>query len=161
MRTRPDLNLSNKDIRRARHISSSRPLVRSAAASRSLCVGNGRGCRLLRPQFSPHASITDMLAIPLLHLSRELHLPVAAGIASVRLLIIRRSTMRLPIMNPAELNDAQKPLYDDMKKGIEAHLKGFITIRDDGAFGAPWNPCTREPKFDKPVWELVKAIASN
>jgi len=69
--------------------------------------------------------------------------------------------MRLPIVSPAELNDEQKPLYDDMKEGIDAHFKGFINIRDDGALLGPWNPWLREPRFGKPVWELVKAIASN
>jgi alkylhydroperoxidase family enzyme len=48
-----------------------------------------------------------------------------------------------------------------MKKGIEAHFKGFINIRDDGALLGPWNPWIREPRFGKPVWELVKAVASN
>jgi alkylhydroperoxidase family enzyme len=68
--------------------------------------------------------------------------------------------MRLPILSPAELSDEQKPLYDDMKSGIEAHFKGFISIRDDGALLGPWNPWIREPRFGKPVWELVKAVAS-
>jgi hypothetical protein len=30
-------------------------------------------------------------------------------------------------VSPAELTDEQKPLYDDMTSGIEAH-KGFINI---------------------------------
>lgn len=68
--------------------------------------------------------------------------------------------MRLPIQNPTELNDEQKPLYADMKEGIQTSFKGFINIRDDGALLGPWNPWISEPKFGKPVWELVKAIAS-
>ena len=31
---------------------------------------------------------------------------------------------------------------------------------DDGALLGPWNPWIREPRFGKPVWELVKAVAS-
>ncbi len=69
--------------------------------------------------------------------------------------------MRLPIMNPAELSQDQKPLYEDMRSGIQDHFKGFVNIRDDGALLGPWNPWLRFPKFGKPVWELVKAVASN
>jgi 4-carboxymuconolactone decarboxylase len=68
--------------------------------------------------------------------------------------------MRLPIIPPAELNAEQKPLYEDMKQGIAASFQGFASIRDDGALLGPWNPWIHEPKFGKPVWDLVKAIAS-
>ena len=69
--------------------------------------------------------------------------------------------MRLPILDPKDLTDEQKPLYDDMRAGIKDHFKGFVNMRDDGALLGPWNPWVREPRFGKPVWELVKAIASN
>jgi 4-carboxymuconolactone decarboxylase len=69
--------------------------------------------------------------------------------------------MRLPIIPPAELNAEQKPLFEDMKQGIAKSFQGFVNIRDDGALLGPWNPWIHEPKFGKPVWELVKAIASN
>lgn len=69
--------------------------------------------------------------------------------------------MRLPILDPKDLSAEQKPLYDDMQAGIKDHFKGFVNMRDDGALLGPWNPWIREPRFGKPVWELVKAIASN
>ncbi len=69
--------------------------------------------------------------------------------------------MRLPILDPKELTAEQKPLYDDMRAGITDHFKGFINMRDDGALLGPWNPWIREPRFGKPVWELVKAMVSN
>jgi 4-carboxymuconolactone decarboxylase len=69
--------------------------------------------------------------------------------------------MRLPILNPSDLTDEQKPLYQDMRAGIDSHFKGFVNMRGDGALLGPWNPWLREPQFGKPVWELVKAIASN
>lgn len=69
--------------------------------------------------------------------------------------------MRLPILDPKDLSQEQKPLYDDMRTGIKDHFKGFVNMRDDGALLGPWNPWLREPRFGKPVWELVKAIASN
>jgi len=69
--------------------------------------------------------------------------------------------MRIPIQNPVDLTDEQKPLYQDMRKGIESHFKGFVNMRADGALLGPWNPWLSEPHFGKPVWELVKAMVSN
>ena len=69
--------------------------------------------------------------------------------------------MRLPILDPKDLSAEQKPLYDDMRAGIKDHFKGFVNMREDGALLGPWNPWIREPRFGKPVWDLVKAIASN
>jgi 4-carboxymuconolactone decarboxylase len=70
-------------------------------------------------------------------------------------------TKRLPIIPPAELSAEQKSIYDDMRQGIATSFQGFVNLRDDGALLGPWNPWIHEPKFGKPVWELVKAIASN
>jgi hypothetical protein len=36
--------------------------------------------------------------------------------------------MRLPLFSPFELSSEQRPLYDDMRKGIEANFKEFIAI---------------------------------
>jgi 4-carboxymuconolactone decarboxylase len=69
--------------------------------------------------------------------------------------------MRLPILDPSNLNAEQTLLYQDMRSGIESHFKGFVNMRPDGALLGPWNPWLTEPKFGKPVWELVKAIASS
>lgn len=69
--------------------------------------------------------------------------------------------MRIPIVNPTELTEEQKPLYEDMKKGIQSHFKGFVNMRADGALLGPWNPWLSEPMFGKPVWDLVKVVASN
>src|SRR5882724_3875677 len=69
--------------------------------------------------------------------------------------------MRLPIIKTADLDDKQQPLYDDMRQGIAANFQGFINVRADGALLGPWNPWLHEPKFGKPVWELVKAIAAS
>jgi len=69
--------------------------------------------------------------------------------------------MRYPILPTAELSAEQKPLYEDMREGITKNFQGFVNIRNDGALLGPWNPWLREPKFGKPVWELVKAMVSN
>src|SRR5213082_3217234 len=63
----------------------------------------------------------------------------------------RRSAVRLPILDPKELSDEQKPLYTDMQAGIKDHFKGFVNMRDDGALLGPWNPWIREPRFGGPV----------
>jgi 4-carboxymuconolactone decarboxylase len=68
--------------------------------------------------------------------------------------------MRAPAIQPAEIGADLQPLYDDMRQGIERSFKGFVAIRQDGALVGPWAPWLRHAKFDKPVWELVKAIAT-
>jgi alkylhydroperoxidase family enzyme len=68
--------------------------------------------------------------------------------------------MRAPAIPPADISADLRPLYDDMRQGIERSFKGFVAIRDDGALIGPWAPWLRHAKFGKPVWELVKALAS-
>jgi alkylhydroperoxidase family enzyme len=67
--------------------------------------------------------------------------------------------MRLPLIEPADLSPEQRPLYDDMRAGIEKNFRGFSTIAPDGALMGPWNPWLHEPKFGKPIWELTKAMS--
>ena len=68
--------------------------------------------------------------------------------------------MRLPLIAPADLTPEQKSLYNDMRKGISSNFNAFKVERGDGALMGPWNPWLHEPKFGKPVWELVKAMVS-
>jgi len=68
--------------------------------------------------------------------------------------------MRLPLLAPSELSPEQRPLYEDMRKGIETSFKGFTAIDSKGALIGPWNPWLRFPKFGAPVWALVKALSS-
>jgi 4-carboxymuconolactone decarboxylase len=70
------------------------------------------------------------------------------------------ANMRLPLSSPSELSPEQRPLYDDMRKGIEASSKGFIAINGAGHLIGPWNPWIRFPKFGGPVWELVKSLST-
>ena len=67
--------------------------------------------------------------------------------------------MRLPLIPPAELTAEQRPVYDDMKAGIEKNFQGFKTIADNGALEGPWNPWLHEPKFGKPIWDLTLALS--
>ncbi len=69
--------------------------------------------------------------------------------------------MRLPLLPPGELSAEQKPLYEDMRSGIETNFKGFTAIDADGSLCGPWNPWLRFPRFGGPVWELVKALSSS
>jgi alkylhydroperoxidase family enzyme len=69
--------------------------------------------------------------------------------------------MRIPVIAPADLTPDQKPLYEDMRAGIAQNFKGFTAIGDDGALLGPFNPWVHEPKFGKPIWDLVKAISTS
>lgn len=68
--------------------------------------------------------------------------------------------MRLPLLSPSELDSAQRPLYQDMREGIERNFKGFTAMDSAGRLIGPWNPWLRFPKFGGPVWELVKALST-
>jgi|SRR5271165_981656 len=69
--------------------------------------------------------------------------------------------MRLPLIPPAQLTSAQRPLYEDMKKGIETSFQGFKAIDRDGTLIGPWNPWLKFCKFGGPVWELTKALSAS
>ncbi|MGP8121363.1 MAG: carboxymuconolactone decarboxylase family protein [Xanthobacteraceae bacterium] len=69
--------------------------------------------------------------------------------------------MRLPLLDPSDLSPAQRPLYDDMRTGIETNFKGFTAIAQSGALIGPWNPWLHAAKFGGPVWDLVKALSTS
>ena len=45
--------------------------------------------------------------------------------------------MRLNQLPTSELSPEQKPLYDDMRRGIESHFKGFVATDGDGTLAGP------------------------
>ena len=67
--------------------------------------------------------------------------------------------MRLPLIAPSDLTSKQRPIYEDMRAGVENHFQGFSSIAENGALMGPWNPWLHEPKFGKPIWELTKALS--
>jgi alkylhydroperoxidase family enzyme len=69
--------------------------------------------------------------------------------------------MRLPLIAPSDLTPDQKPLYDDMRKGIASNFNAFKTVRDDGALMGPWNPWLHEPEIGKAIWNLTLAMTAN
>ena len=68
--------------------------------------------------------------------------------------------MRLPLIPPNDLNAEQKPLYEDMLKGISSNFNAFQVKREDGALMGPWNPWLHEPRIGKAIWELTLALTA-
>ena len=69
--------------------------------------------------------------------------------------------MRLPLIPPSELTSEQKPLYDEMRKGIASNFNAFKVEREDGALMGPWNPWLHEPAIGKAIWNLALAMTAN
>jgi 4-carboxymuconolactone decarboxylase len=68
--------------------------------------------------------------------------------------------MRLTLIPPSELSPEQKPLYEDMKKGISAKFNVFETTREDGALMGPWNAWLHEPEMGAAIWNLTKTLSA-
>ena len=68
--------------------------------------------------------------------------------------------MRLPLIPPAELTPEQRPLYDEMRKGIASNFNAFKVEREDGALMGPWNPWLHEPVIGKAIWDLTLAMTA-
>jgi alkylhydroperoxidase family enzyme len=69
--------------------------------------------------------------------------------------------MRLPLIGPADLSAEQRPLYEDMRKGIKSNFNAFKVEREDGALMGPWNPWLHEPAIGKAIWNLTLAMTAN
>ena len=68
--------------------------------------------------------------------------------------------MRLEPIAPGDLTPEQKPLYEDMRKGIASNFNAFIVEREDGALMGPWNPWLHEPRIGKAIWDLTLAMTA-
>ncbi len=68
--------------------------------------------------------------------------------------------MRLPLIPPSDLTAEQKPLYEEMKKGIASNFNAFKVLADDGALMGPWNPWLHEPAIGKAIWDLTLAMTA-
>lgn len=69
--------------------------------------------------------------------------------------------MRLPLIPPGDLTAQQRPLYDEMRKGIASNFNAFKVEREDGALMGPWNPWLHEPAIGKAIWDLTLAMTAN
>lgn len=67
--------------------------------------------------------------------------------------------MRLPLLHPDQLSETQKPLYEDMKRGISSNFNAFVAVGEDGSLMGPWNPWLHEPRIGGAIWELTKAMS--
>lgn len=67
--------------------------------------------------------------------------------------------MRLSLIAPDDFSPEQRPIYEDMRAGIEKSFQGFKSIAENGALMGPFNPWLHDLKFGKPIWELLKAIS--
>jgi len=72
-----------------------------------------------------------------------------------------KASMRLPLIAPADLSAEQRPLYDDMRRGIASNFNAFKVEREDGALMGPWNPWLHEPAIGKAIWDLTLAMTAN
>jgi 4-carboxymuconolactone decarboxylase len=69
-------------------------------------------------------------------------------------------SMRLPLIPPDQLTSEQKPLYDDMRKGIAGSFNAFKTEDASGALIGPWNAWLHEPAIGKAIWDLTLAMTA-
>ena len=69
--------------------------------------------------------------------------------------------MRLPLISPQDLTPEQKPLYENMRKGIASHFNLFKVEREDGALMGPWNPWLHEPLIGGAIWNLTLAMTAS
>jgi 4-carboxymuconolactone decarboxylase len=68
--------------------------------------------------------------------------------------------MRLPLIAPAELTPEQKPLYEDMRKGVASNFNAFKAVAENGALMGPWNPWLHEPVIGKAIWDLTLGLTA-
>ena len=73
--------------------------------------------------------------------------------------MLQENSHAAPIDRSHHLSPEQRPVYDNMRAGIEKNFRGFKTIAENGALLGPWNPWLHEPKFGKPIWDLTLALS--
>jgi 4-carboxymuconolactone decarboxylase len=66
--------------------------------------------------------------------------------------------VRLPPIAPAELSDAQRPLFESIKAGVAAKYGGFETERADGAMLGPWGAWLHDPELGQAFWTVTQAM---
>lgn len=69
--------------------------------------------------------------------------------------------MRLNPMAPGKLPTEQRAFYERMQAGIDMHLKGFVSKRDNGALVGPFNPMLHYQQFGQACWEILVALWDN
>jgi hypothetical protein len=67
---------------------------------------------------------------------------------------------RLPPIAPAELTEAQRPLFEAMTAGVAAKYQTFTTVREDGALLGPWNAWLHDPEIGTAYWGVTQALTA-
>lgn len=66
--------------------------------------------------------------------------------------------MRLPLLQPAELNPAQKGLYDEMRSIITRQFSAFKSVDANDRLIGPFNASIHYPEVGKPSFALTVAV---
>jgi hypothetical protein len=66
--------------------------------------------------------------------------------------------MRLKPLAPSKLPTEQRDFYERMQAGIDAHLKGFVSMREDGALVGPFNPLLHYQQYGQACWDVLVAL---
>ena len=66
--------------------------------------------------------------------------------------------MRLPLLPPAQLDEVQRNLYEDMLDVIGKNFGEVVARRKDGALIGPFNGWLHFPEFGKPAWAFNRAM---
>ena len=68
--------------------------------------------------------------------------------------------MRLPLLRPAQLDDAQRALYDRNRRQIAGGFTAFRTATDDGALLGPWGVFLHEPSVGAAHYDVIDAVTA-
>jgi 4-carboxymuconolactone decarboxylase len=66
--------------------------------------------------------------------------------------------MRLPLLSPTTLTDAQQVLYADIRAVIDSGFGDLVAYRGDGALIGPFNGWLHFPQFGSPAWAFNRSL---
>ncbi len=69
--------------------------------------------------------------------------------------------MRLSPLAENQMTPEQKELNTTMVAGVQKHLHGFISQREDGALIGPFPAMLQFPQFGKAAWSVFTALSEN
>lgn len=69
--------------------------------------------------------------------------------------------MRLEPIRPEQLNEEQRPLYEEITTITAAQKMSFVMARADGALVGPFNPFLHFPQFGCAAWDMNVALSKH
>lgn len=69
--------------------------------------------------------------------------------------------MRVEPLSPDHLDDDQRTLAAEIRRGVTDHLSGFVTEREDGALLGPFAPVLRWPVWGRGLWAQSLSLAES